>query len=113
MAAGDKVTYVYEPFYGVSINGTDIKDIINRNDVIASDFVKQTLEDLFECKTTYEKRKREHKNQETCEKNIARVIKTIRVRFNQIESWIQQSDIKVFIMNDLNFRQCSCSLLCS
>ena len=95
MSAGDTVTYVYEPFFGLNINGTDIKDILARNDVIAPDFVRRHLSDLFECKTSYDKRKSLHRNMESCKTNQARVIKTIRVRYDQMESWIKRSDIKV------------------
>ena len=95
MSAGDNITYVYEPFYGVNINGTDIKDIISRDDVIPPDFVKTHLTDLFECKTSYEKRRSLHKNIKTCKLNKARVIKTIRVRFSELEPWILHSNIKV------------------
>ena len=97
MSAADRVSYVYEPFFALNINGTDIKDIMARNDVIASHLVRHHLTDLFECRTSYEKRKTEQKGIKTCETNDMRVIKTIRVRYNQIKSWIQQSDIKVYI----------------
>ena len=106
MSAGDKVTYVYEPFFGVSINGTDIKDLIERNDLAASNLIRQNLTDLFDCRTFYVKRRGQHKNVRNCKKSLARVIKTIRVRYHQVESWIRQSDIKVQIntdiFNDLN-----------
>ena len=46
MSAGDAVTYVYEPFFEVSVAGTDIQNIINRNDVTASNLVRQNLTDL-------------------------------------------------------------------
>ena len=112
MSAGDKVTYVYEPFFGVSINGTDIKDLIERNDLAASNLIRQNLTDLFDCRTFYVKRRGQHKNVRNCKKSLARVIKTIRVRYHQLESWIRQSDIKVKIItvrvNDLNLNiRCS------
>ena len=95
MSAGDRVTYVYEPFFGVFINGTDIKDFIERNDVAASQLIRQNLTDLFDCRTLYVKRREKHKNIKNCQKIPARVIKTIRVRYNQVESWIGRTDIKV------------------
>ena len=98
MSAGDRVTYVYEPFFGLNVNGTDIKDLMARNDVIASDLVRSHLTDLFECRATYDKRKAEQKGTKTCSTNDMRVIKTIRVRFNQMKSWIQQSDVKVHLL---------------
>ena len=115
MSAGDKVTYVYEPFFGVSINGTDIKDLIERNDLAASNLIRQNLTDLFDCRTFYVKRRGQHKNVRNCKKSLARVIKTIRVRYHQLESWIRQSDIKVQIntdiFNDLNLNiRCSWSI---
>ena len=115
MSAGDKVTYVYEPFFGVSINGTDIKDLIERNDLAASNLIRQNLTDLFDCRTFYVKRRGQHKNVRNCKKSLARVIKTIRVRYHQLESWIRQSDIKVKIItvrvNDLNLNiRCSWSI---
>ena len=96
MSAGDSVTYVYEPFFGVSIAGADIQNIINRNDVTASSLIRQNLTDLFDCRTYYLRRPQRHKNVKTCQQNLARVIKTIRVRYHQVKSWIQRSDIKVF-----------------
>ena len=95
MSAGDAVTYVYEPFFGVSINGTDIQNMINRNEVTASNFIKKNLTNLFDCRTSYDRRPQLHKNMKNCQKNSIRVIKTIRVRFNQVKSWIRRSDIKV------------------
>ena len=95
MSAGDSVTYVYEPFFDVSINGTDVQKIINRNDVTASNLIRQNITDLFDCRTYYVKRPREHKNVETCQENPVRVIKTIRVRYTHVKSWIERSDIKV------------------
>ena len=47
MSAGDSVTYVYEPFFGVSVAGTDIQNIINRNDVTASSLIRQNLTDIY------------------------------------------------------------------
>ena len=114
MSAGDAVTYVYEPFFGVSINGTDIQNIINRNDVAASNLIKKNLTDLFDCRTTYDKRPATHKNTKNCPKNPTRVIKTIRVRYNQVKSWIGRSDIKVkvsYLSPDWFNPQCSVQLI--
>lgn len=95
MSAGDMVTYVYEPFFDVSINGTDIQNIINRNDVTASNLIRQNITDLFDCRTYYVKRPGQHKNTKNCQQNPARVIKTIRVRYIHVKSWIERSDIKL------------------
>ena len=100
MSAGARVTYVYEPFFGVFINGTDIQDFIERNDVAASQLIRQNLTDLFDCRTVYVKRREKHKNIKNCKKSPARVIKTIRVRCNQVESWIGRTDIKVKVTTD-------------
>ena len=40
--------------------------------------------------------KRQHKNIESCELSVARVIKTIRLRYNNMEPWIRYSEIKVW-----------------
>ena len=100
MSAGDMVTYVYEPFFDVSINGTDVQKIINRNDVTASSLIRQNLTDMFDCRSYYLRRPREQKNLKTCHENPARVIKTIRVRYTHVKSWIHQSDIKVQVYSD-------------
>ena len=98
MSAGEEVTYIYEPLYKVSVNGTKIENLEDM------EYVRKFLRDLFQCGISFKKRKNQyriskparlHKNIETCKTSKARIIKTIRVRYNHLESWIQWSDIKV------------------
>ena len=102
MSAGDGVTYVYEPFFEVSLPGTDVQNIMNRNHVTASKLIRRNITDLFDCRTYYVKRFKRHKNVKTCQKNPARVIKTIRVRYRHVKSWIEGSDIKVEVYSALS-----------
>ena len=54
----------------------------------------------MECETFYNMGERKlhkvfQKNLESCETSEARVVKTIRMRFNDLVPWIRYSDIKV------------------
>ena len=60
--------------------------------------VEDQITDLMECEPReMERQDREHPNRERidCAISQARVIKTIRLRYWQMKSWIKQSDIKV------------------
>ena len=98
MSAGNEVTYIYEPLFKVKINGTKIENLED------TEIVRKYLTDLFRCEISNKKRTNQprimkpanrHKNIETCQTSKARIIKTILVRYNHLESWIQSSDIKV------------------
>ena len=69
MSAGDKTTYLYEPLFQVTLNGTeieDMEDVDGRNDL-----VREYLRDLFECEISYDKRPNEQKDIEGCKMNKA------------------------------------------
>ena len=55
MSEGDEVTYIYEPLFGIEINGSKIENLEDM------DVVKKYLTDLFQCEISYEKRINDHK----------------------------------------------------
>ena len=89
MSIREDVTFFNEPFSGV----------MRTQFVAGSGNVEDQLTNLMECEPgEMERQNREHPNRERtdCARSHARVIKTIRLRYWQMKSWIKQSDIKVF-----------------
>ena len=55
MSVGDEVTYIYEPLFGVEINGIKIENLEDMG------IVRKYLTDLFQCEISYKKRIKDHK----------------------------------------------------
>ena len=74
-------------------------DIMQEEFVRGPGNVQDKINDLMDCKFqtlkfTDESQKRSEVKH--CQGTEARVVKTIRLRFWQMKSWIKQSDLKVF-----------------
>ena len=88
MSVKEDVTFFNEPFSGN----------MQEQFVEGSGKVENKLKDLMECEPgEMERQNREHPNRKRidCAASSARVIKTIRLRYGQMKSWIRHSDIKV------------------
>ena len=90
--------YIYEPFQKMKLNHTRIDVFIDDNDDLANDVVRKRLMDMFNCQFQPKANKRKSKMSTQCSESSSRVIKTIRVRYNTLKSWIQDTDIKVFFL---------------
>lgn len=88
MTVEEKIACFSEPFF----------DIMQEQFVKGPGNVEDKVNDLMDCKfetfSTLSRTKKDAKIRE-CEGADARVMKTIRLRLWQMESWIKQSDIKV------------------
>ena len=83
----------------MNLNHTRIGVLIDGHDYEANEIVKTKLLDIFNCEFQPQENRRKSKMTGKCSDSSPRVIKTIRVRFDTLKYWIQDTDIKVHFLS--------------
>ena len=101
ISASANAYYVYEPFAKMKLNHTRIDELIDGHDYEANKMVKTRLLDIFNCEFQPKENIRKNKRTGKCSDSSPRVIKTIRVRFDTLNYWVKDTDIKVCFFFDV------------
>ena len=96
MSAGSSAYYLFEPYKNMRFKGNRLDDMLDVEDPEAIELAKNIFLGIFDCKTYNHTTKRRSRGKvKRCDIAKSIVVKSIRLRYSSVQTWINDTDVKV------------------